>query len=264
MQQTPPPDAYSTRKRKSSWNNSEDNNASPRPHSSPNQTSVATPSSSKNQNGAASQTQNQRQFRQWASMLIDRTRMRLQQTTNGGGGMLSRIPSASSPKSRNGKKSDNKKSAKQRSPAETRSPEERSTNSKVLDPSVYFMSNPSISEEEETDIGSSQADYNKKLLYRQKLRGFDAVSVGDTSLSSSNISPTPQRFRIQFESSSGQIKSNIGKMRNKLKAAARLSFSSMMQSETSNGRTEAEENGGCPLDGTTEDMLQAPTKWELW
>ena len=102
----------------------------------------------------------------------------------------------------------------------------------ILDPSPSFMSEPS--EEELETIGSSQLDFQKKMFYRQKRREFDAHSVGDTSLSSSNIStsPQPQRFRIQFDSSSDYFRNNIGKVRNKVKAASdRFSSSSMMQSE---------------------------------
>lgn len=89
-----------------------------------------------------------------------------------------------------------------------------------------FMSDPSISEEEYTaanDNTSSKLDYQKKLLYKQRLREFDASSVGDTSLSSSNMSPNPgtQRYRFHFggdnASQSSSIRSDKGKkVRNKV------------------------------------------------
>ena len=97
----------------------------------------------------------------------------------------------------------------------------------LLDPSTSFMSEPSASEEELETIGSSQFDFQKKMFYRQRLREFDAQSVGDTSLSSSNISTSPQpsqRFRFQFDN-------RIGKVRNKVKAASdRMSYSTMVLS----------------------------------
>lgn len=114
-----------------------------------------------------------------------------------------------------------------------------------LDPSTSFMSEPSFSEEELETIGSSQLDFQKKLLYRQKLREFDSQSVGDTSLSSSNISTSPQQFRIQFD----EIRTR-GKVKNKVKAASdRLSLSSMVQINDKTFRT--------TLDGTHAGTLQS-------
>lgn len=75
---------------------------------------------------------------------------------------------------------------------------------------------------------SSQLDYQKKRLYTQRLREFDRnannCDEGDTSLSSSNMSPTPQRFRIHFDNTtatssvSSSIQSGGKKVKNKVVA----------------------------------------------
>ena len=110
-------------------------------------------------------------------------------------------------------------------------------------PSAFF-SDPSVSPEEE--MGSSIDDRRKKQIYRQHLQYAagpaaavaaernrrnstgDAGSVGDTSLSSTNLSPLPERnsFDIQFFNE---------RQRNKIKAAARSTFMRFTTSETSSG-----------------------------
>ncbi|KAL7554225.1 hypothetical protein ACHAWF_017643 [Thalassiosira exigua] len=106
-------------------------------------------------------------------------------------------------------------------------------------PPVDFLSDPSASEEELTEIGSSRMDERKKFLYRQRMREFDATSVGDTSLSSSNMSPTPQRFRVQFDHA--PRRGGGGKVRDRIRAAsAKFSFSSSLMSDSRDGKT----NGG--------------------
>ncbi|KAL9179648.1 hypothetical protein ACHAXT_008938 [Thalassiosira profunda] len=141
-----------------------------------------------------------------------------------------------------------------KSPSTTNSPQERSFGNSTppLDPSVGFLSDPSASEEEVTEIGSSRMDHRKKLLYRQRLREFDALSVGDTSLSSSNMSPTPQRFRIQFDGGSDR---SVGRVRDRVKAAsARLSIgSNVLPSES---RTSPSSSSGNRMDGNM-NMLEA-------
>ena len=86
------------------------------------------------------------------------------------------------------------------------------------DSSFGFFSEPSCPDESEN--GSSKFDFQRKMLYRQRLKDFD--HDGDTSLSSSNISPTPQRFKIQFNNSfasdGASIKSS-GRVRNKIAAS---------------------------------------------
>ncbi|KAL7543960.1 hypothetical protein ACHAXR_013372, partial [Thalassiosira sp. AJA248-18] len=251
-----PPDDYPTQHPSSSSNDVSDANHNHN-EDDPNQSPSAALSS------ASSQQQHRQQLsverRQWASMSIDRTRM-----VNGG---------TPSPKA-NGKLLDKPTAKKSPVTEERRNNSNSSTsnnnnNIKPLDPS-YFMSDVSISEEEQTEIGSSQADHHKKLLYRQKLREFDAVSVGDTSLSSSNISPTPQRFRIQFDSSSSpaaasdQIRNNIGKMRNKIKAtAARMSFSGMMQSESISTNNNASSSDDIIISKTNSSIVNSPPELPL-
>lgn len=155
------------------------------------------------------------------------------------------------------------------------------------DPSFdYFLSDPSMSEEE-AELGSSHADYRKKMIYRQRLSAagrnthpvprspeeWDAMSAeaGNTSLSSSNISPSLPRFKIQFDASSASERSlnNIqekgddiiptkqsgshlfGEVRKKIKAAVesasaqspRLPFS-RLHSETSDITDKSPFDGG--------------------
>ncbi|KAL3796897.1 hypothetical protein HJC23_008850 [Cyclotella cryptica] len=94
----------------------------------------------------------------------------------------------------------------------------------------YFLSDPSMSEDEEEEaLSNSHKDLQRKLLYRQRRMlasnhhathqhshsyanslktpsgDWDASSFGNTSLSSSNISPMP-RFRIQFDASSNMAR----------------------------------------------------------
>lgn len=86
------------------------------------------------------------------------------------------------------------------------------------DSSFGFFSEPSCPDE--SDNGSSNFDFQRKMLYRQRLKDFD--HDGDTSLSSSNISPTPQRFRIQFNNSftsDGASVKSSGRVRNKIAAS---------------------------------------------
>jgi len=125
-----------------------------------------------------------------------------------------------------------------------------------------FFSDPSISPEESEEIGSSIDDAQKKWLYRQQLRNAAAAAAAtganntngrqqqqqqqqqqhrisgggggggddDTSLSSSNLSPMPQRV-VQLTSSNSDIL--FTERRNQIRAAARSPLI-RLQSETSN------------------------------
>ena len=180
------------------------------------------------------QQQQQQHFRPWTAMQTDRNRHPDQTVARGAGtGGKSDAESSSSAAAIHSVAIPMPLPYPLPSITKTNSPE-HTQHKNSLDVSASFMSEPSVSEEELETIGSSQLDYQKKIFYRQKLREFDAQSVGDTSLSSSNIStsPQPQRFRIQFDSSSDHLRNSMGKVRNKVKAASdRLSFSSMMNSE---------------------------------
>eukprot|EP00956_Cyclotella_meneghiniana_P026313 scaffold56552_cov71-Cyclotella_meneghiniana.AAC.1 len=70
----------------------------------------------------------------------------------------------------------------------------------------YFLSDPSHSESE---VDDSHLDHQRKLLYRQRRynnnehishNNWETNSFGNTSLSSSNVSPMPLPYRFQFES----------------------------------------------------------------
>lgn len=127
-------------------------------------------------------------------------------------------------------------------PTSTSQDESRSTNSNGVygygdQPSAFF-SDPSMSPEEE--IGSSIDDRRKKRLYRQQLRNAaaagprrssanDSGSVGDTSLSSSNLSPMPERVvHLSLQSSNLFAESR----RSQIKAAKQTPLM-RLQSETS-------------------------------
>lgn len=91
--------------------------------------------------------------------------------------------------------------------------------SELSDSSLGFFSEPSCPDESDHG-GSSKFDFQRKMMYRQRLREFD--HDGDTSLSSSNISPTPQRFRIQFNNSFASDGTSVksgGRVRNKIAAS---------------------------------------------
>ncbi|KAL7521155.1 hypothetical protein ACHAWX_005850 [Stephanocyclus meneghinianus] len=116
-------------------------------------------------------------------------------------------------------------------PAESESfPNGSASHNDKAEPSFdYFLSDPSMSEDEEEELlSNSHKDMQRKLIYRQRRMlhnqnnftqqqhtnhgnstktssaDWDASSFGNTSLSSSNISPMP-RFRIHFDANSTAI-----------------------------------------------------------